>query len=27
VPHSTADQMAFMHDNAIRFYRLPMRPA
>jgi L-fuconolactonase len=27
VSHSTADQMAFMHDNAIRFYRLPMRPA
>ena len=27
VPHSTADQMAFMHDNAIRFYRLPMRLA
>ena len=26
-PHSTADQMAVMNDNAIRFYRLPMRPA
>lgn len=26
-PHSTPDQMAIMNDNAIRFYRLPMRPA
>ena len=26
-PHSAADQMAVMNDNAIRFYRLPMRPA
>jgi L-fucono-1,5-lactonase len=26
-PLSTADQMAVMNDNAIRFYRLPMRPA
>lgn len=26
-PHSTEDQMAVMSDNAIRFYRLPMRPA
>ena len=26
-PHSAADQMAVMSDNAIRFYRLPMRPA
>jgi L-fuconolactonase len=26
-PYSAADQMAVMNDNAIRFYRLPMRPA
>jgi L-fuconolactonase len=26
-PHAAADQMAVMSDNAIRFYRLPMRPA
>jgi L-fuconolactonase len=26
-PHTAADQMAIMSDNAIRFYRLPMRPA
>jgi len=26
-PHCAADQMAVMNDNAIRFYRLPMRPA
>jgi len=26
-PHNAADQMAVMSDNAIRFYRLPMRPA
>lgn len=26
-PHSIPDQMAIMNDNAIRFYRLPMRPA
>ena len=26
-PYTEADQMAIMNDNAIRFYRLPMRPA
>ena len=26
-PHSAAEQMAILSDNAIRFYRLPMRPA
>jgi L-fuconolactonase len=26
-PHSAEDQMAILSDNAIRFYRLPMRPA
>ena len=26
-PHFAMDQMAVMNDNAIRFYRLPMRPA
>ena len=26
-PHSAEDQMAILSDNAVRFYRLPMRPA